>query len=447
MATSNPTMPSPKMPELGNGSWPNATAPRMTSGSWPNATAPRMTNDSWPNATAPRRTSGTWPSASAPRATGASWSNPSAPQVGYGAWPDLQASPPYSDAGPAVAAPMPQPVVKAARRGRAMVALSLSTLALGLAAGPLLTEHADRGLELGLQWLVKWTPNFLQPYLPKPLEASTPLLQGPEVAQAISAAPRDVPPVPIAAKQPDPTPEVVPQPVVAKAPEVVTAAKTIPAERRREPSRSRKARVTRGRTASLAMAESAAVTPAAKTTRRGRSEPIDPFAPDETGASKAAATARPAKVAAEPVASKSRPAKSGDTLEDLMAGAASASQAKDHRKSSRDIDAMLQDVQKSHPTPRPARAEPESLPSLTPSDIAKVMGGVKAGAKACGRRFGEKGVADLRLTVGKNGKVADVAVRGKLAGLSVAECISQVAREASFPPNSGLKFNYRLDVP
>ena len=342
---------------------------------------------------------------------------------------------------------MPQPVVKGARKGRAMVALSLSTLALGLAAGPLLAEHADQGLEIGLRWLVKWTPNFLQPYLPKPLQASTPLLKGPGVAQAISVPPRDVSPIQAAAELPEPAPAVVPPPVVAKPPEVATAGKTIPAERRREPSRSRKTRATRGRAASLAMVESGAATPAAKTARRSRREPIDPFAPDATGARKAAASARPAKVVAEPAAAKSRPAKSGDTLEDLMAGAASVSQAKDHRKVSRDIDAMLQDVQKSHPTPRPARAEPESLPALTPSDIARAMAGVKAGAKGCGMRFGQNGVAELRLAVGKDGKVANVAVRGKLAGLPVAECIAQAARGAAFPPNSGLKFNYRIDVP
>jgi hypothetical protein len=55
-------------------------------------------------------------------------------------------------------------------------------------------------------------------------------------------------------------------------------------------------------------------------------------------------------------------------------------------------------------------------------------------------------VADLRLVVGKDGRVSDVSVRGKLAGSSLAECIAQAARGASFPPNSGLKFNYRIDV-
>jgi hypothetical protein len=90
--------------------------------------------------------------------------------------------------------------------------------------------------------------------------------------------------------------------------------------------------------------------------------------------------------------------------------------------------------------------EPEALPALTTSDIAKAMAGVKSGANACGKRFGQDGVADLRLVVGKDGRVSDVSVRGKLAGSSLAECIAQAARGASFPPNSGLKFNYRIDV-
>jgi hypothetical protein len=75
------------------------------------------------------------------------------------------------------------------------------------------------------------------------------------------------------------------------------------------------------------------------------------------------------------------------------------------------------------------------------------MAGVKTGAKACARRFDQSGVADLKLTVGKNGRVSDVAVRGKLANSPTSDCITQVARGASFPPNSGLKFDYRIDVP
>jgi hypothetical protein len=74
------------------------------------------------------------------------------------------------------------------------------------------------------------------------------------------------------------------------------------------------------------------------------------------------------------------------------------------------------------------------------------MAGVKTGAKACGRRFGQTGVVDLRLAVAKSGKVTDVALRGKLADLPISECIVRAARGAAFPPNSGLKFDYRIDV-
>lgn len=400
-----------------------------------------------------------------------SWPNSNAPQMRYGAGPNLNPPPPYFDPGPMAAVPMQQPVARAASKGRILLAWCLWMLAIGLAAGPLLDEYADQGVEAGVEWLVKWMPNFLQPYLPKPLAGKPLLPQGSSVERVIPTAPSAAPtaqaPVqperaPEVAKrsaeaktpgaaaktktaQPERAPEMAKRSVEAKVP-ATAAAKRAQHEHRMELAQTRKSRTTNGRAVALAAAEATTPVSAAKPTRRTRSEQSDPFAPSETGANKAAADERPAKAAAEPAPAKSRPAKSGDTLDDLMAGATSGSQAKDRGKSSKAIDAMLQDVQKSRPAPRPARAEPEALPSLTSSDIAKVMAGVKSGAKACGKRFGQSGVADLRLTVGKDGKVTDVAVRGTLAGLPVSDCITQVVQGASFPPNSGLKFNYRIDV-
>jgi hypothetical protein len=392
---------------------------------------------------------------------------------------------------------MQQPVARAARRGRIMLAWCLWMLAIGLAAGPLLDEYADQGVEAGVEWLVKWAPNFLQPYLPKPLAVNTlqpQISNGERIIPAAPSAPAPRAPVqperapevadmetlkgfpnhpamvrgqpswpaPHATRRsveakapgvaattraahPERAPEVAKRSVETKVPAAATAKKAQP-ERRMEQAQTRKTHTTSGRAVALATAEPTTTVSATKSAPRTRSEQSDPLAPGETGANKAAADERPAKAAAEPAAVKSRPAKSGDTLDDLMAGATSGSQAKDRGKSSKAIDAMLQDVQKSRPAPRLARAEPEALPSLTSSDIAKVMAGVKTGAKACGRRFGRTGVADLRLTVGKDGKVTDVAERGNLAGLPVSECITQVVRGASFPPNSGLEFNYRIDV-
>lgn len=367
-----------------------------------------------------------------------SWPDPSPPQMGYGTWPIQNAPTPYFDPGPIAAAPMPQPVTKVPRRGRKMVAWCLWMLAIGLAAGPLLAEYADQGLEAGIEWLVKWAPNFAQPYLPKPLTASTPQASG--VARIIPAAPSAVAPARAAPEQA--VPVVATRPVDTKALTTATTTKTNQPERRTEQAHARKTRASRRLAA--ASDESAAPRPATKPARRPRGEQSDPF---ETGTSQTAKPERPAKAAAEPVAVKSKPARSGDPLDDLMADAASGTQPKDRRNTSKSIDAMLQDVQKSRPAPRPARAEPETLPSLTASDIARAMAGVKTGAKACGRRFDQSGVADLKLTVGKDGKVSNVVVRGKLANTPVSDCIAQAARDASFPPNSGLKFDYRIDVP
>jgi hypothetical protein len=90
--------------------------------------------------------------------------------------------------------------------------------------------------------------------------------------------------------------------------------------------------------------------------------------------------------------------------------------SKGSRSTSKDIDAMLKDVQKSNPVPAPKRIEPPEAPPLTSADIARAMAGVKTSADACGKRLGQTGVADLKLTVGKDGKVNAVSVGGKAAG-------------------------------
>jgi hypothetical protein len=170
----------------------------------------------------------------------------------------------------------------------------------------------------------------------------------------------------------------------------------------------------------------------------------DPF---EDGEGAPAPTPVP-QAAPEPAAVKAPPAKSQASLDDLMAdGPGAGGKAHEKRSTSREIDAMLKDVQKSGPAPLPKRAEPASAsPSLTAADIARVMSGVKSSAAECGKRFGQSGVADLKLTVAKDGTMASVAVRGKLADSPAGRCVAQAARDAVFPPNSGLTFDYRIDV-
>jgi TonB family protein len=120
--------------------------------------------------------------------------------------------------------------------------------------------------------------------------------------------------------------------------------------------------------------------------------------------------------------------------------------ARGKRSTSREIDAMLKDVQKTDPPPPPKKSEPAALPPLTASDISKAMAAVKTRANECGRSVGQKGMAELKLTVGKDGRVSNVTIAGRSAGSPLGDCVAKAARAASFPPNAGLKFDYRIDV-
>jgi hypothetical protein len=344
------------------------------------------------------------------------------------------------------AAPMPQPAVKPVGKGRTIVAWSLSMLAVGLAAGPQLDPYVDQGVEAVMEEVTKLAPGFVQPYLPQPIPKSTPLARASEVARVVPLAPPAVEAARTAPVPSEPTPEVAPQPAAAVAPIPAAPARAVQPERHASQHQAHKAHASRKMAVALPVTEPDAPKAAPKSARHRGRDWNDPFEKDTRAAKPAAVVEHSAKPAPEPVVAKSRPLRSGDSLDDLMADAASAGPSSGRRNSSKSIDAMLQDVQKSHPAPKPARVEPEALPALTTSDIAKAMAGVKSGANACGKRFGQDGVADLRLVVGKDGRVSDVSVRGKLAGSSLAECIAQAARGASFPPNSGLKFNYRIDV-
>jgi len=61
-------------------------------------------------------------------------------------------------------------------------------------------------------------------------------------------------------------------------------------------------------------------------------------------------------------------------------------------------------------------------------------------------RSTQKGVAELKITVGKSGAVSDVHLGGKLVDTPVGACIEKVTRAAVFPASSGLVFDYRVDA-
>jgi hypothetical protein len=136
--------------------------------------------------------------------------------------------------------------------------------------------------------------------------------------------------------------------------------------------------------------------------------------------------------------------KSGDPLDSLMSDVVTDS--KKGKKDSKEMAAILKDVQKADPTTTAKKDQPPSAPPLSPADISAAMAQVKVKGNSCAQRFGRSGTAELKITVSREGKVTDVALAGKLAGTPVAGCIEQAVKTAAFRPNAGLKFDYRMDV-
>ena len=173
---------------------------------------------------------------------------------------------------------------------------------------------------------------------------------------------------------------------------------------------------------------------------------------ERSSESKAAASSRKSKPSFDEPTEKDEPAakpaaKSGDWLDGLMADVVTDKKGKEKQHQNKSLDAMLKDVQKSKPEPPPPeREEAAPPPPLSQADISRVMAGVKTRSKDCARQFGQKGIAELKLVVNKDGRVTDVTVGGKLASMPVAACIEKVVRAASFPRSAGLRFNYGIDV-
>jgi hypothetical protein len=182
----------------------------------------------------------------------------------------------------------------------------------------------------------------------------------------------------------------------------------------------------------------------------------DPFAEGAGPANepRTAAPSRKAKPSVDEFAltAKSEPAPkpaastSNDPLANLMADVVTETKGKDRRREGKGLDDILKDVQKSKPEPASKSEAPAALPPLSQADIARVMAGVKARGKDCARQLGQKGIAELKLTVSKDGNVTDVRVSGKLANTPVGACIEKAARTASFPRSAGLRFDYGIDV-
>ena len=455
-----------------NYSWSNQNAPQQPLSSWPNQPVPqqRSSPPPVPNQPVLQQPLSSWPNQPATQqwfTTPATMFDPGAPSVPNlnafqqpgSAWPNQNPSQWRLNTPVTTVDPMVRSARKPRSSGRGIVAWTLWVLAGGLIAGPSLAEYADQGVAAGIAWVATWAPGFLRPYLPLPLEASTPLPPRDSAERLVAAAPAAPVPAPTGApsEQPKPTPAIGAQragtepPVVAKAKPAAAERPAEPADRPARQAQPRTARSTYGKAvATLAQGEPRAPLAPAEPARHKQGGGRDPFDSDGGGASEPAGAKHAAKAAPEPEpapAPATRPsATSGDALDDLMTGVVGGGSKPAKRSTSKDIDVMLKDVQKSEPLPPPKRAEPAPLPPLTASDIATAMAGVKTSANGCGRRFGQSGVADLKLTVGRDGKVTDVAVHGKLADSPIAQCIAKAARGTTFPRNAGLKFDYRIAV-
>jgi TonB family protein len=325
-------------------------------------------------------------------------------------------------------APILLPPQKPQRRWRWLVAWSLFVFTGGLFAGPLAHDFTiallkDEAPKLASR--VPWLFGWLAPAQP----GSQPNLA------------RQPEPVPTRPTESTGAPRIVPIVALAPEPESTTVTpralgSSLAPAARTHGSRSPGVRSTPG---------------SGRATHSSKGK--DPFEDDDPGA-ETPATARGSRsapsddspVAASEPASKRPAAKSSSSLDNLMAEVTTGSKAESKKSVSRDIDSMLKDVQKSVPPPAAKHNEPAPLEPLTAADISKAMAEVKTKSNACAQRLGQSGTAELKIWVGKEGKVTDARVGGKVANTPLGDCIDRVVRAAAFRPNAGLRFDYRIDA-
>jgi len=356
--------------------------------------------------------------------------------------------------------PLTLPEAPRKRRWGWLFLWTLLVFAGGVAVGLAFADQASPLIERACAILGISPPHFVnkvKPPVPETAPAA-PLIEPlpsapPEGDKTTAGEPRGEPPAGAAeapARRVDKAVEPE-KPAIAAAPQAVAHAAVVEAPAAR-PSHAKSE--TKASAAKAAPARSGASAP----------EPApaigayrDPFVSDDDRPKQPPAAAgrkpKPSFDDAEPTA-KSEPAtkpaapKSGDSLDNLMADVVTDTKGKSKPREGKGLDALLKDVQsgKSEPAPAPKREAPEALPQLSPADISKVMVGVKMRSKDCAQQLGQKGIAEVKLAVGKDGAVTDVTVGGKMANTPIAACIQKAARAASFPRSAGLRFDYRIDL-
>ena len=373
-------------------------------------------------------------------------------------WPSAQV-PPVNSGSPVFIGPLTVPDLPRKRRGGWLLVWTLLVFAGGVAAGPALIDQAFMLVERASSMLGMAPPQFVEKL--KPAGPSIEPLSAPGVEQApagegqVELAPTTAEPVARQAEKPaesDKPAGTVAQPPAARsetaapaepAQPIVVALPVAPSAHTKGKAR------TSSRRAATTMKGDNADTPApADVPFR------DPFADGAENANrpKAAVPGRksdpsfdePPRTARGEPAAKPAASPSHDSLDTLMADGVTDRKSKPHQD--KGLDALLNDVQKGKPDSPPKHDAPAPLPSLSQSDITRVMAEVKTRGKECARQLGQKGIAELNLVVGKEGRVTQVSVGGNVANTPLAACIEKAVRAASFPRSAGLRFDYRIDV-
>jgi hypothetical protein len=355
--------------------------------------------------------------------------------------------------------PLTVPDVSRKRRWGWLTLWTLLVFAGGVAAGPTLTNQALSLVERGYAMLGMSVPQFVgksKPAAPSLAPAAPSIAPLPEPAPGVQGRAEEPAAAaePVAARAAKPAEPERPAAAVAPPPAARTETAAAPGRAEAAAAKTPAAHPAHAKNEARTSAAKAAPTvataagPAASTYH-------DPFTEGDERANgpKSAVPARKSRPSFEEPAPKeksepaTRPTASGsqDSLDNLMADVVT-DKKKEKRHEGKSLDALLNDVQKSKPEPAPKREEPAPLPPLSQADISRVMAGVKMRGQECGRQLGQKGIAELKLVVSKDGRITGASVGGKLANTPVGACIEKAVRAASFPPSAGLRFEYRIDI-
>jgi len=138
----------------------------------------------------------------------------------------------------------------------------------------------------------------------------------------------------------------------------------------------------------------------------------------------APSSAAPSSTAPAPAAPAAAPKKSGkkDELDDLLNGAAPDKPAPKH----------------SAPKEEPAAGGDSNLPEqLGKNDIVAGMSKVKAKVADCYVQYKVPGMANVGVTIAKNGHVSSASVSGSFAGTPTGSCVEKAVKSATFAPVKG----------